>query len=88
MNANSRSERIRLTGTPAGRPVRLAEFGDEINPLQREQLLAYGLSANQTVTVLQQRPMTVVLCDHMELALEHSVAHHIWVEEEEKQSAR
>ncbi|MDR3213860.1 MAG: ferrous iron transport protein A [Azoarcus sp.] len=76
------TERIRLTGTPTGSRVRLSEFGEEIDPLQREQLHAYGLSAPQAITVLQQRPMTVVLCDHMELALEHVVAHHIWVEEE------
>ncbi|MDR1854136.1 MAG: ferrous iron transport protein A [Azoarcus sp.] len=75
-------ERIRLTGTPTGRRVRLAEFGEEIDPLQREQLLAYGLSSSQPITVLQQKPMTVVLCEHMELALEHVVAQHIWVEEE------
>jgi Fe2+ transport system protein FeoA len=72
--------RIRLTGTPIGHNVRLAEFGDEIDPLQREQLLAYGLTTQQTLTVLQQRPMTVILCEHMELALEHGVAHHIWVD--------
>jgi len=76
------TERIRLTGTPSGHRVRLAEFGEEIDPLQREQLLSYGLTAQQTLTVLQQRPMTVVLCEHMELALEHCVAHHVWVEEE------
>lgn len=75
-------ERIRLTGAPPGCRVHLAEFGDEIDPLQREQLHAYGLLAPQALTVLQQQPMTVVLCEHMELALEHSVAHHIWVENE------
>ncbi|MDR1462184.1 MAG: ferrous iron transport protein A [Azoarcus sp.] len=74
------TERIRLTGTPIGHNVHLAELGEEIDPLQREQLHAYGLSAQQTITVLQQRPMTVVMCDHMELALEHAVAQHIWVE--------
>lgn len=73
-------ERIRLTGTPIGRQVRIADFGDDIDPLQREQLHAYGLSAPHSVTVLQQQPMTVVLCDHVELALEHDVARHIWVE--------
>ena len=76
----ARTERIRLTGVPSGNRVRLAELGEEIDPLQREQLLSYGISAQQTLTVLQQRPMTIVLCEHMELALEHGVAHHIWVE--------
>jgi hypothetical protein len=81
-------ERIRLTGTPIGQRVLLAEFGEEIDPLQREQLLAYGLSAPQAVTVLQQNPMTVVLCEHMELALEHAVAQHIWVSEGHERKER
>jgi len=78
----ARAIRIRLTSTPSGQRVRLAEFGEEINPLHREQLLAYGINSQQPLTVLQQRPMTVVLCEHMELALENTVARHIWVEEE------
>ncbi len=73
-------ERIRLTGTPVGRMVRIADFGDEIDPLQREQLHAYGLSAAHAVKVLQQQPMTVLLCEHVELAIEHAVARHIWAE--------
>ncbi|MBS0511954.1 MAG: ferrous iron transport protein A [Proteobacteria bacterium] len=73
-------ERIRLTGTPVGRLVHIAEFGDDIDPLQREQLHAYGLSTTHPVRVLQQQPMTVILCDHVEIALEHVVARNIWVE--------
>ena len=73
-------ERIRLTGTPLGRMVRITDSGDEIDPLQREQLHAYGLSAAQAVKVLQQTPMTVLLCEHVELAIEHEVARHLWVE--------
>ena len=37
-------ERIRLIGTPVGRMVRIDDFGDEIDPLQREQLHATRLS--------------------------------------------
>lgn len=73
-------ERIRLIGTPVGRMVRIDDFGDEIDPLQREQLHAYGLSAAHAVKVLQQTPMTVLLCEHVELAIEHAVARHIWAE--------
>jgi Fe2+ transport system protein FeoA len=62
--------------------VRLAGFGDEIDPLQREQLTAYGLAENRPLRVLQQRPMTVILADEIELALEHAVARHIWVEKD------
>ena len=82
MNATSNPphERIRLTGTPVGRMVRITDFGDEIDPLQREQLHAYELSAAHAVKVLQQTPMTVLLCEHVELAIEHAVARHIWAE--------
>ncbi len=82
MSANNTlpHERIRLTGTPVGCMVRIDTLGDEIDPLQREQLHAYGLTSSHPVRVLQQQPMTVVLCEHVELALEHSVARHVWVE--------
>ena len=62
-----------------GTEVRLAALGEEIDPHQREQLTAYGLAENRPITVLQQRPMTVILADEVELALEHGVARHVWV---------
>ena len=62
-----------------GVEVRLACLGKEIDPQQREQLTAYGLAENRPLTVLQQRPMTVILAEEVELALEHSVARHVWV---------
>lgn len=62
-----------------GHEVRLAALGDEIDAHQREQLTAYGLAENRPITVLQQRPMTVILADEVELALEHDVARHVWV---------
>jgi len=74
--------RLPLAFIPAGQEVRLAGFGDEIDPLQREQLTAYGLAESRPLTVLQQRPMTVILADEVELALEHAVARHIWVEKD------
>ena len=74
--------RLPLAFIPAGQEVRLAGFGDEIDPLQREQLIAYGLAESRPLKVLQQRPMTVILADEVELALEHAVARHIWVEKE------
>lgn len=63
-----------------GTTVHLAGFGDEIDPLQREQLTAYGLAANRPLKVLQQQPLTVILAEEVELALEHSVARFVWVE--------
>ena len=83
MNPKSSSPaaaRLPLAFIPAGQQVCLAELGHEIDPLQREQLTAYGLALGQPLTVLQQRPMTVILADEVELALEHAIARHIWVE--------
>ena len=60
--------RLPLAFIPPGTEVRLAGFGDEIDALQREQLTAYGLAESRTLKVLQQRPMTVILVDEVELA--------------------
>ena len=72
--------RLPLAFIPPGQGVRLVALGGEIDAGQREQLTAYGLGPGQPLRVLQQRPMTVILTDEIELALEHSVARHIWVE--------
>ena len=80
---NSKHEaRLPLAFIPPGTPVRLATIGEEIDALQREQLTAYGLAEDRLIQVLQQRPMTVILADEIELALEHDVARHIWVEKD------
>ena len=71
--------RLPLAFIPPGEEVRLAGLGDEIDALQREQLTAYGLAENRPLRVLQQKPMTVILAEEVELALEHNVARHIWV---------
>ena len=71
--------RLPLAFIPPGEEVRLAGLGDEIDAHQREQLTAYGLAENRPLRVLQQKPMTVILAEEVELALEHSVARHIWV---------
>lgn len=62
-----------------GCAVELADFGAELDAAFREQLLAYGLHPGQRLEVLQQLPMTVILCDHVELALEAPVARMIGV---------
>lgn len=71
--------RLPLAFISPGQEVRLAELGLEIDALQREQLIAYGLAESRPIKVLQQRPMTVILADEVELALEHAVARYIWV---------
>lgn len=71
--------RLPLAFIPPGQVVHLAELGQEIDALQREQLIAYGLAESRPLKVLQQKPMTVILADEVELALEQAVARHIWV---------
>ncbi|GIK86850.1 MAG: ferrous iron transport protein A [Burkholderiales bacterium] len=63
-----------------GTSARLAEPDPSLEPTFREHLAAYGLVPGHVVTVLAQRPMTVVLCDHVELALEAVVARKLRVE--------
>jgi len=72
--------RLPLAFIPPGTEVLLAAIDDAVDPAQREQLTAYGLAADRPLKVLQQRPMTVILADEVELALEHVVARHIWVQ--------
>lgn len=86
MNA-SHDARLPLAFIAPGSEVRLAALGGEIDPLQREQLTAYGLAENRPLRVLQQRPMTVILAEEVELALEHSVARHIWVTQQANENA-
>ena len=72
--------RIPLSFVGMGTCVRIADLDDAIAAVQRQQLAAYGVSPERVVTVRQQRPMTVIVADEVELALEASVARHIWVE--------
>lgn len=72
--------RLPLAFIPPGTEVLLAAIDDAVDPAQREQLTAYGLAVDRPLRVLQQRPMTVILADEVELALEHVVARHIWVQ--------
>ena len=80
---NTRHEaRLPLAFIRPGEEVRLIAMGEEIDAHQREQLTAYGLAPGRPLRILQQRPMTVILAEEVELALEHGVARHIWVERE------
>jgi Fe2+ transport system protein FeoA len=69
-----------LAAIAPGTTVRLAEPDAALEASFREHLAAYGLVAGHHVTVVAQRPMTLVLCDHVELALEDVVARLLRVE--------
>jgi Fe2+ transport system protein FeoA len=64
-----------------GRTVLLARIDDALAADFREQLAAYGFVPGRALDVLAQRPMTVVVCDHVELALEAAVARALVVRE-------
>lgn len=80
--------RLPLAFIPAGEEIRLTTFGDAIPLLQREQLASYGLIPDCSMKVLQQHPMSVILTDEIELALEHEIARHIWVDRKHHSSDR
>jgi Fe2+ transport system protein FeoA len=69
-----------LDRVAAGMTVRLAEPDPSLESSFREHLAAYGLVPGHLVTVVAHKPMTIVLCDHVELALEAAVAAKVRVE--------
>jgi ferrous iron transport protein A len=48
--------------------------------VKRSQLQAYGVVPGRVLVVLQQRPVTVLLVDHTELAIESDLARGIRVQ--------
>jgi Fe2+ transport system protein FeoA len=71
--------RVPLGFLAPGREARLSEVG-AVDTAQREQLAAYGLVPGCRLKVLQQKPMTLILAEELELALEPDVAREVWVE--------
>jgi Fe2+ transport system protein FeoA len=68
-----------LTVAAPGTNVVVARFVPGITAQQLEQLMSYGLEEGRTIHVLRQQPVTVLLIDHTELALEDEVARAIHV---------
>lgn len=79
MNRPDHLARVPLAFLLPGARATVDALGEAIESTQREQLVAYGLAAGRQVTVLQQRPMTIVMVDEVELALETGVARQVWV---------
>jgi Fe2+ transport system protein FeoA len=63
-----------LADVAPGASVEFVRFEATIDASLRDRLLAYGLAPAQRLDVLQQRPLTIVVCDHAEIALEAAVA--------------
>lgn len=79
MSPTDHIARVPLSFLLPGTQAQVEDIDTAVDPTQREQLVAYGLAPNRPLVVLQQRPMTIVMIDEVELALEASVARHIWV---------
>ena len=79
MSPSDHIARVPLSFLLPGVQARVEDIDAAIDPTQREQLVAYGLAPNRPLLVLQQHPMTIVMIDEVELALEDSVARHVWV---------
>ena len=79
MSPTDHNARVPLSFLLPGVKAHVDAIDDIVDPTQREQLVAYGLAPNRSFVVLQQRPMTIVMIDEVELALEASVARHVWV---------
>jgi Fe2+ transport system protein FeoA len=81
-NAGDRGQaaRVPLALLAPGEEATVDELAAAIDPVQREQLAAYGLAPGRRLRVLQHRPLTVVQVEHTELALEAAVAREIWIE--------
>ena len=79
MSTHDHNARVPLAFLLPGARARVASLDDAIDTDQREQLIAYGLAPGRPLAVLQQQPMTLVMIDEVELALENSVSRHVWV---------
>ncbi len=64
----------RLADVAPGENVEFVGFDPTVDSMLRDRLLAYGLAPAQRLDVVQQTPLTIVVCDHAELALEAVVA--------------
>jgi Fe2+ transport system protein FeoA len=72
----------RLCDIAPGERVELVRFDTTLDSALRDRLIAYGLSPRHPIEVVQQRPLTIVVCDHAEIAVEAAVARRLIVRRE------
>lgn len=68
-----------LADVKPGDEVKVAGFAPTLSPARLAHLQAYGLVPGYPVRVVQQKPVTVVQVDFVELALEDELARGVWV---------
>ena len=64
----------RLSDAAPGERVQFVRFDETLDAALRDRLIAYGISPRHPLDVVQQRPLTIVVCDHAEIAVEAAVA--------------
>lgn len=65
---------LTLADIPAGQPAMIVSFLAGLPDERQAHLHAYGLAPGSRVQVKQHQPVTVIQVDHIELALETSLA--------------
>jgi Fe2+ transport system protein FeoA len=63
-----------LSELPPGSRSFVCGFQPHLSFENKARLQAYGLTPGQEILVLQQTPVTIVLIEHLELALENAMA--------------
>jgi Fe2+ transport system protein FeoA len=70
-----------LADVPVGACAWVVKFCERIPRARRDQLQAYGLSPGKSVRIEQHFPVTIVQIEHIEIALERSLAEMIFVKD-------
>ena len=65
---------LTLLDIAPGQSAEVIGFSTHSDPELHERLLAYGVIPGQRLNVLNQKPLTLVQIEHMELALERVLA--------------
>lgn len=68
-----------LAELPPGSRTFVYGFQPRLSLENKARLQAYGLTPGQEILVLQQSPVTIVLIEHLELALENEMARSVIV---------
>lgn len=68
-----------LADVKPGEQAKVAGFAPNLSPTRRAHLQAYGLVQGYPVRVVQQKPVTVVQVDFVELALEKELARGVFI---------
>ena len=77
--ADAGNSKHQLSDLPPGSRSYISGFQSHLSPENKARLQAYGLTPGQEILVLQQSPVTIVLIEHLELALENEMARSVLV---------